>query len=101
MLAQSSATEEIQMTPSTPTSTRELHTRAGDGIKVRLLWCEDDARLWVTVVDFKKGGEFCVDVRERARALDVFHHPYAYAAHYGIETVSVAGRTDAEAALSV
>lgn len=48
----------------------------------------------------KLGGEFCVDVRDRGRALDVFEHPYAYAAHYGIETISIAGRKQAAPALS-
>ncbi len=27
---------------------------------------------------------FCMDVREHERPLDVFRHPYAYAAHHGI-----------------
>lgn len=87
------------MTLSALTSTHELHGRVSDGIQVRLLWSEEDERLWVTVVDFKQGEEFCVDVRDRTRVLDVFHHPYAYAAQYGIETVSIAGRM--QAALSV
>jgi hypothetical protein len=81
------------MTPSALTSTRELHNRVGNGIQVRLLWCEQDGRLWVTVIDFKEAAEFSVDVLDRARALDVFHHPYAYAAHYGIEAVSIAARS--------
>jgi hypothetical protein len=68
------------------TSTRELHHRVNDGIRVRLLWSEEDGRLWVRVVDHKRGAAFVVEVHDRTRALDVFHHPYSYAAHYGIAT---------------
>jgi hypothetical protein len=74
------------MTASAPTSTRELDSRVSDGIHVRLLWRECDGKLWVAVVDNKAGGEFCMEVQDRARALDVFHHPYAYAAHFGLGT---------------
>lgn len=89
------------MTLSALTSALELHGRVSDGIQVRQLWSGEDERLWVTVVDFKQDEEFCVDVRDRTRVLDVFHHPYAYAAQCGIETVSIAGRMQAAAALSV
>ena len=89
------------MTPSALTSTRELHSRFSDGIQVRLLWCEEDGRLWVTVIDLKQGEEFSVDVLDRTRALDVFHHPYAYAAQCGIEAVSIAGRSKTAALVSV
>jgi hypothetical protein len=34
----------------------------------------------VTVADGKTGERFTVDVREDESALDVFHHPFAYAA---------------------
>jgi hypothetical protein len=49
------------------------------------MW-QDDGRLWVDVIDTRSGTSFLVHVREPERALDVFHHPYAYAAHYGIDT---------------
>jgi hypothetical protein len=35
-------------------SRRELNSRMNAGIQVRLLWCEDDGRLWVTVLDTKR-----------------------------------------------
>jgi hypothetical protein len=72
------------MITSTPTSFRELHSRINDGIEVRLLWKAVDDCLFVTVADRKRDEEFCVEVRDRSRALDVFHHPYAYAAHHGV-----------------
>jgi len=59
---------------------RELDRRTGDGIEVRLLWCQDDGRVTVAVVDTKTGVAFELPVRGGERALDVFHHPYAYAA---------------------
>jgi len=68
------------------TQTRELDSRVNDGIHVQLLWCQRDDRLWVSVTDNKQGDRFRVDVRDRARALDVFHHPFGYAAHHGVDT---------------
>ena len=74
------------MTESAPATTHELHSRVNDGIHVRLLWRSDDDHLWVSVTDTKRREQFGVEVSDRRRALDVFHHPYAYAAHYGVET---------------
>lgn len=74
------------MSTSAHATVQELHSRSGDGIHVRLLWRADDGHLFVNVTDSKQGEEFCVEVRDRARALDVFHHPYAYAAHQGSQT---------------
>jgi hypothetical protein len=59
---------------------RELDSRAGDGIRVALFWSESASRVWVTVTDTKTGEVFSVPVLDGERALDVFHHPYAYAA---------------------
>jgi hypothetical protein len=73
------------MTHQIQTSIRELDSRTNDGIHVRLLWCKHDGRLWVEVVDTKAGDAFRVDVHGGERPLDVFHHPYAYAAHHGIQ----------------
>ncbi len=70
---------------SVPTTTYELHSRSGDGIHVQLLWRPRDEHLFVAVTDRKQGQEFCVEVRDRAHALDVFHHPFAYAAHYDVQ----------------
>jgi hypothetical protein len=65
-------------THSTPTL-RELDHRVSDGIDVRLLWRAEDNRAIVAVSDAKTGDFFTVEVGEHQRALDVFHHPYAYA----------------------
>jgi hypothetical protein len=67
-------------------TTRELHSRVSDGIHVRMLWNEHDGRVTVTVVDDKTADAFVVEVLPGERAMDVFHHPYAYAAWHGIET---------------
>jgi hypothetical protein len=75
----------------------ELHSRVNDGIHVQLLWRAHDDYLFVAVTDSKRAEEFCLEVRDRTRALDVFHHPFAYAAHYGV----TAAVTRAEAPLSV
>jgi len=64
----------------------ELDSRNADGIHVRLLWSEHDGRVAVVVTDHRTGDEFAVDVPEGDRALDVFHHPYAYAAWPGVRT---------------
>ena len=87
------------MTESALATIHELHSRVSDGIHVRLLWRAHDDYLWVCVVDSKRGGRFGVEVRDRHQALDVFHHPYAYAAHYGVETNTT--RADATAEFSV
>jgi hypothetical protein len=68
------------MITTPPPTMRELHSRTGDGIHVRLWWSEHDGSVLVTVVDTKDGEDFTVEVREGDRPLDVFHHPYAYAA---------------------
>jgi hypothetical protein len=68
------------MSPELLTSTRELQSRINDGIHVRLLWCEGDGRVFVAVNDHKTGDAFSVDVPEGEPALQVFHHPYVYAA---------------------
>jgi hypothetical protein len=68
------------MTPEMLTSIRELHRRVNDGIQVRLLWCQETGRLFVAVNDHKAGEAFSVEVPEGKRPLEVFDHPYAYAA---------------------
>jgi hypothetical protein len=59
---------------------RELDSRTNNGLHVRLLWSHDEQRLAVTVDDTHSDDAFVVYVREGERAMDVFHHPYAYAA---------------------
>jgi hypothetical protein len=67
-------------------SLHELHSRINDGIHVRLLWHEHDDRVVVTVDDCKTGDSFVLDVNAGESPMDVFHHPYAYAAWHGIVT---------------
>ena len=62
----------------------ELQSRSADGIDVRLLWSGEDRRVVVAVDDAKTGESFVVEVRDGDSALDAFHHPFAYAAWYGI-----------------
>jgi hypothetical protein len=57
---------------------RELDRRSNDGIDVALLWNPRTNRLVVTVADDRRGDSFEIDV-DAADALDVFHHPFAYA----------------------
>jgi hypothetical protein len=61
----------------------ELAYRETDGIAVTLLWHSGTGRLTVTVRDRRTGEAF--DLAAPARnAMDVFHHPYAYAAGRGL-----------------
>jgi hypothetical protein len=56
----------------------ELATRASDGVEVSLFWERGTGRTWVDVTVPSTGEHFTVEAMP-ARALDVFHHPYAYA----------------------
>src|SRR4051794_11007722 len=67
------------MTPTTPT-TRELAHRRNDGLDIQLLWDPATDRVAVALHDSKTGEGFEVEVGPGERALDVFHHPFAYAA---------------------
>jgi hypothetical protein len=60
--------------------TRELDSRTSDGIHVRLLWRPCDGHVSVAVNDTKTGEAFELPVRHGQQPLEVFHHPYAYAA---------------------
>jgi hypothetical protein len=57
---------------------RELAQRSNDGIEVALLWSPATDTLTVTVVE-GDGESFDVAVGD-APPLDVYYHPYAYAA---------------------
>jgi hypothetical protein len=59
---------------------RELVSRFNDGIHVSLLWNERDGAVTVAVADSRTGENFELEVGDRDNALDVFHHPFAYAA---------------------
>jgi YD repeat-containing protein len=68
--------------------TIELDSRTTDGIEVRLLWHQAENRVTVTARDERSGEVLEVTVRHGENALDVFHHPYAYAAFHGVEARS-------------
>jgi hypothetical protein len=59
--------------------TIELAHREAGGTHVALLWSREDARLTVSVVGVGQEDSFELDAAESS-ALDVFYHPYAYAA---------------------
>jgi hypothetical protein len=67
------------MTTNQTAELRELDHRVSDGIDVRLLWRPYDERVVVAVNDSKTGESFAIEVGPDQRAMDVFHHPYAYA----------------------
>ena len=58
---------------------RELDSRSVDGLEVTLLWSKPTNALTVAVNDTRTGEAFTLRA-DAANALDVFHHPYAYAA---------------------
>jgi hypothetical protein len=68
---------------------KELAYRENHGIAVTLYWHSGSNRLSVTVHDWRSGDWFELPARAE-NALDVFEHPYAYAA-------STAGREPAYA----
>jgi hypothetical protein len=74
------AREHARMETTTPHSEpRELAARKSDGISVLLLWHPREDAVTVSVADARTGECFELPV-ERERALDAFHHPFAYAA---------------------
>ena len=79
----------------------ELAQRTGDNLAVSLLWRQADNRLRVVVTDGAAGREFELDAHPE-NALDIFHHPFAYAAFrgldYGVETAGSGGEPEALAA---
>jgi hypothetical protein len=69
------------MAATSPTDSpfRELAHRTNDGVEVVLFWHEVTSDLTVCVADARSGAYFELPAPPE-RALDVFHHPYAYAA---------------------
>ena len=65
-------------------NTTELAYRAGDGVEVSLLWSRANSSLTVVVSDARTGDRFELRAHPE-NALDVFHHPYAYAAFRGVQ----------------
>lgn len=77
------------MTTTTVTfpARRELDYRRTNGIDVTLVWDPTNDQLFVTVEDDAGDSfELAVDPHE---ALDVFRHPYAYAAFRGVHLADV------------
>jgi hypothetical protein len=62
------------------TTHRELAHRRTDGLDVRLLWEPQTDQVSVALMDARTGDGFEVPVSPGERPLDVFHHPFAYAA---------------------
>ena len=63
--------------PDTPV---ELAHRRGDGLDIVLLWHRPDDRLEVVVSDSRSGASVALATGNGREALDVFYHPFAYAA---------------------
>jgi hypothetical protein len=62
----------------------ELAQRAGDGIVVSLMWSRADNVLRVSIANTQTGEEFELDAHPD-NALDIYYHPFAYAAHRGLD----------------
>ena len=65
--------------PPVTLQTRELAARENDGIHVLPLWHPSQEAVTVSVGDARGGHRFDLAVA-RDRALQAFHHPFAYAA---------------------
>jgi hypothetical protein len=70
-------------TDSTADALRELAHRVTDGVEVVLFWNSMTHELTVCVCDDRAGSYFEL-ATEPDRALDVFYHPYSYAAFQGV-----------------
>jgi hypothetical protein len=65
-------------------TTRELAYRRNGGIEVALDWDQMSGKVTLFVGDLATGVAFEFPVAPD-RALDAFHHPYAYASSMGID----------------
>jgi hypothetical protein len=69
----------------------ELSSRSANGIDVALLWQHrDNTTVVVVVVDQRSGESLVLDVGEDDNALDIFNHPYAFAAQRRVDRGRVA-----------
>jgi len=75
---------DVASTITTHTQRRELAHRVSNGIEVSLFWGPASGEVVVEVVDHSSEHFFELSVPSE-RALDAFHHPYAYAAQQGVE----------------
>jgi hypothetical protein len=78
----------------------ELAVRESDGVSVALYWTRGTNILAVTVVDTGSGTAFELVLTENEPPLDVFYHPYAYAATRGLD-VSGSGVRDSRVTVDV
>ena len=65
---------------NTSSTLHELDARRIDGIEVTMFWDSSSERVTVAVNDVKGGESFEILVLPGESAMDVFHHPFAYAA---------------------
>jgi hypothetical protein len=63
----------------------ELAVRESDGVAVTLYWTPGTNILAVALVDTGTGTAFELVLTENEPPLDVFYHPYAYAAARGLD----------------
>jgi hypothetical protein len=68
------------MTSDAHINHRELDSRSGDGLDIRLLWNPGDDSVTVTVADVRTEELFVIPVAAPQDATAAFHHPFAYAA---------------------
>ena len=66
----------------TSVRSRELAERSSNGTQVRLLWRQGTRQLWVEVRE-PDDRVLAIPVQPE-RALDAFHHPYAYAGSHSL-----------------
>jgi hypothetical protein len=62
-----------------------LASRKNAGIRVTLLWAADANAVTVLVLDDSTDDQFELPVEPEANPVDVYEHPYAYAAWRGID----------------
>jgi hypothetical protein len=77
--------EQIMADATTPTRKhiRELAERTSNGTLMRLLWLQGTRELWVEIREPELDVTIVIPA-EPERALEAFHHPYAYAAAHGV-----------------
>src|SRR5829696_4500799 len=68
----------------------ELAEREHNGLAVTLFWVRDTSILIVAVADSRTGWSFELVLEADDSPLDVFHHPFAYAAARGLEYLDAA-----------
>jgi hypothetical protein len=80
---------------ATHESIRELAERTSNGTLTRLFWLQGTRQLWVEVYD-PELDETIVIPAEPDRALEAFHHPYAFATADGGRQAGAAQRSGRE-----